>query len=417
MEIEINKIKIGKRIRKDLGDLTSLKNSIREIGLLHPVVIDEENNLIAGLRRLMVYKSLTREKIPCTKINILEILQGEIDENEERKNFTPSEATEIWESIEKRKGNQYKVERGNLPRSKPREKTSKITGYSPKSLQKAKQIKESGDEELIKEMDKTGKIEPIFNKLKGKKERKKTQEILKQPSENLTDEELFKKHNIPLFLYNIWNVQKKDKRFGDDRFGWMPPEFAFNLLYYFTKQYDEVSDLFAGGCVMEDVCKAMNRTCNSYDLIPRRKSVTLNDITKNIPDISNSQLIFLDPPYWKQAEGEYTKEKTDFGNMDLKVFYDNFFKIFKQLKSKMKKDSYLAFIIQGTQWKNNLILEDHAFKIYRMLEDLNFEFVNRIICPYSTEQYNAQQINKSKKEKIILTLYRDLLVFKNGNSN
>ena len=56
--MKISDIKIGKRFRKDMGDLTSLKNSIKELGLLQPIVIDENNNLIAGFRRLQACKEL-----------------------------------------------------------------------------------------------------------------------------------------------------------------------------------------------------------------------------------------------------------------------------------------------------------------------------------------------------------------------
>lgn len=45
-------ITVGKRFRKDLGDLDRLVQSIADIGLVHPIVITSENKLIAGVRRL-----------------------------------------------------------------------------------------------------------------------------------------------------------------------------------------------------------------------------------------------------------------------------------------------------------------------------------------------------------------------------
>jgi superfamily I DNA/RNA helicase len=39
MLIEINKIKIEKRIRKQYGDIDGLANSIKELGLLNPPVV------------------------------------------------------------------------------------------------------------------------------------------------------------------------------------------------------------------------------------------------------------------------------------------------------------------------------------------------------------------------------------------
>jgi ParB-like chromosome segregation protein Spo0J len=39
--MKISDIKIGERFRKDLGDIQTLANSIKEIGLLQPVVIND----------------------------------------------------------------------------------------------------------------------------------------------------------------------------------------------------------------------------------------------------------------------------------------------------------------------------------------------------------------------------------------
>ncbi len=60
--VELHKIKIGSRIRKDAGDLIPLIQSISEIGLMHPIVVDENFNLIAGFRRLTAYKRLSKKR-------------------------------------------------------------------------------------------------------------------------------------------------------------------------------------------------------------------------------------------------------------------------------------------------------------------------------------------------------------------
>ena len=56
--IPLSAIRVGKRHRKDLGDIRFLARSIQEIGLLHPVVIRPEGKLIAGERRLWALKLL-----------------------------------------------------------------------------------------------------------------------------------------------------------------------------------------------------------------------------------------------------------------------------------------------------------------------------------------------------------------------
>ncbi len=39
--MKISDIEVSGRFRKDIGDLTELKKSIKEIGLLHPVVVNK----------------------------------------------------------------------------------------------------------------------------------------------------------------------------------------------------------------------------------------------------------------------------------------------------------------------------------------------------------------------------------------
>jgi hypothetical protein len=56
----IEYIIIGNRFRKDLGDLDSLAKSIAEIGLLHPIAIAENNELVAGQRRLEIASQSVR---------------------------------------------------------------------------------------------------------------------------------------------------------------------------------------------------------------------------------------------------------------------------------------------------------------------------------------------------------------------
>ena len=52
MKVSIDDVKVGKRIRSDIGDLTDLIESIKKFGLINPIAINERNVLLAGYRRL-----------------------------------------------------------------------------------------------------------------------------------------------------------------------------------------------------------------------------------------------------------------------------------------------------------------------------------------------------------------------------
>jgi len=163
--MEIEKIKIGNRFRKDTGSLEELKDSIKEIGLLQPIVIDEDNNLIAGERRLLAFKELGKKEIDVNIINIKDSLKGEFDENVVRKGFSPSELVAIWQAMDSRQGQL----RSDSEQSKPIKKASETLGVGVGKLSQAKQVMEFGNNKLIEEMDRTGNVNKVYKEIKKTK--------------------------------------------------------------------------------------------------------------------------------------------------------------------------------------------------------------------------------------------------------
>jgi len=234
---------------------------------------------------------------------------------------------------------------------------------------------------------------------------------------NCKNAEPDKKLNFEPFLYNLWNTKKDN---SITHFGNIPQVFVENLLYYYTEPFDVVYDPFAGGGITIDACKKWMRRYYVADRKPipaREEDIKKQDIKDGLPnDLPNNiKLVFLDPPYWKQAENQYSKDKEDLANMSLEQFYETIVTFVKNIKKKLAKDGKIALIIQATQWKNNNIRIDHTFDIAEKLNKIGFEIEQRIICPYSTEQYNPQMVEKAKKDKICLHIYRDLTIFKLKN--
>jgi len=102
--IAITDVTVGKRHRYDLGDIAGLAESMTEVGLLHPIVITENNRLVAGERRLAAARSLGWEEIDASVCKTVgdaaSMLRAEADENTCRKAFTPTEAEAIAQSRE-----------------------------------------------------------------------------------------------------------------------------------------------------------------------------------------------------------------------------------------------------------------------------------------------------------------------------
>lgn len=67
----INSIKVGRRYRKDMGDVALLAESVHQVGKLHPVVIDSHDRLIAGRRRLAAAKQLAWNELAVMISQIL----------------------------------------------------------------------------------------------------------------------------------------------------------------------------------------------------------------------------------------------------------------------------------------------------------------------------------------------------------
>ena len=180
-------IKIGDaRYRKVLGDIDGLATSIHDIGLLHPIVITPQNELIAGGRRLAAYKRLGRKEILVRIIDLDSILDGEAAENAIRKDLEPSEAVALGEALEKRERQRAKKRlkeagklggegSGKLPeasKGQTRDKVGNAVGMSGRTYEKAKAVVKAANDDpakfgsLLADMDRTGRVNAPFKRLK-----------------------------------------------------------------------------------------------------------------------------------------------------------------------------------------------------------------------------------------------------------
>jgi hypothetical protein len=78
---------VGERRRKSFGGLASLKRSIETSGLLHPIVLRNGHQLVAGARRLESCRQLGWATIPARRVESMtddELRTIEIEENEQR---------------------------------------------------------------------------------------------------------------------------------------------------------------------------------------------------------------------------------------------------------------------------------------------------------------------------------------------
>jgi N6-adenosine-specific RNA methylase IME4/ParB-like chromosome segregation protein Spo0J len=202
--VALSAICVERRTRKDYGDITALAQSIQQVGLLHPIVLDSQYRLIAGERRLRAVQQLGRSDIPATIAETLDDIEqallAERDENTERKNWTPSEAVAMAERLapyEKQAAEARQksgknidgtagarghksVETQNLRKTFPKvsspeqhrsqARTATAVGLSRPTLTKAQAVVKAAQQNpdlshLVTKMDETGKVDGVYRQL------------------------------------------------------------------------------------------------------------------------------------------------------------------------------------------------------------------------------------------------------------
>jgi ParB family chromosome partitioning protein len=94
VQVPLDDIVVKKRVRKEMGDIASLADSMKRFGQMSPIVLNNRNQLIAGGRRLEAARYLGWRTINAVVMDIsgnLSKLEYEVEENLQRQNFTAEE--------------------------------------------------------------------------------------------------------------------------------------------------------------------------------------------------------------------------------------------------------------------------------------------------------------------------------------
>jgi ParB family chromosome partitioning protein len=242
-EIDTRSVVIGDRARKELGDLAGLCQSIARVGLLHPIVINRDGELIAGRRRIAAYNRLGRTLIHALVVEDLadavERLIAERDENTERLDMLPSEKAALgqrleelerpsakdaireaqargretrWGSKDATVSSHAEHERGSAgpsPTIRVKAKVGEALGMSGSTYNQLKRVAkaaEEGDEsaqQAMKEIDASGKIRGVADRWAGEKslrdhpEREKAREKIKQKGRSGSSATVSRRHMGP----------------------------------------------------------------------------------------------------------------------------------------------------------------------------------------------------------------------------
>lgn len=194
----IDAIQIGQRARKDMGDIATLAASINTHGLLNAITIQPDGLLVAGERRLQACRSLGWPDVPVRIVDVADLISAERDENQVRKDFTPSEAVAIARVIDEalkektaarrnenasRAGKKSAAKRAgkteesneifkeNLVQPTSMKTAAEAVGLSQSTYYRASKVVEAAEQEptrfgdLVDTMDRTGKVKTAYDEL------------------------------------------------------------------------------------------------------------------------------------------------------------------------------------------------------------------------------------------------------------
>lgn len=310
------------RFRKDLGDLTELKKSIKEVGLIHPIVIDSKGNLIAGARRLQACKELGIEPV-YRIVDFDNPQQAEIDENVVRKDFTPSEIFEINKIYNKKlskQGNRTDIDifdfgANDAEVRQPRNVVSDITGVGTRTLSKINKIFNSDNDEVKKKVDnKEISINKGYKSIQKEDKKQKRIELYNEASVN------FKSDDIKLHIGDFYEYSKTIEDNSIDAIITDPP-YPAEYIYLYEQLFEVASRILKPSHFLiaygsqQNLSKLFNLKNDLIYYWIMKLDFTIQPLVqgRNIIATWKPVLIYQKPPFKRIIDtlydkvGEYTK--------------------------------------------------------------------------------------------------------------
>ena len=398
-------------VRQKIWEYTQLDEI--ELGK-KPLIVNQKNELIDGYLRLSAMKNQQKSENFCVLVTSV-YTQSDKHLKEQMYKYNSKHGTP-YEFAMKKEYAQDLIEEG-----KDIKDVVKITGVSRPTIQKwTKRIRQ----------DKKSKLTKKVLDLKDSGYTQHRIAVSLNISQATVSNILVKTKNIKnakgsksnkpskIFKSNSWvavsNISENlSDKVIDEYFGKCHELYLENLLYYHTNKGDIVLDLFAGTASTFVVCDRMMRDCRCYDRIPfggKEYLIQKHDINNGLPQNLpvKIKLVFLDPPYWRQARKQYSFEPEDLANMELDEYNKSMAQLFDAIKHSSNNSIYIekvAILIGPTIYDPpNFVFVDHVFDFHSMLND-KYKIAERYHCFFPTN------FRMPKKERRCTIVKRDLIIY------
>ena len=210
--------------------------------------------------------------------------------------------------------------------------------------------------------------------------------------------------------YDVWAF-RHDRAFGIPYPGSIPPAIVAHALHYFCPPGGLVVDPMAGGGTTLDVCQSMGRRCFAYDLEPSRPDIYRHDIRAGFPaEAVGCHLIFCDPPYHTMLARSYGADSIATASWQDWIAFLH--ELTRHAFATLRPGGYLALLLAAQTEKDlpaGYGYLDHAFFGYTAALRAGFLPERRISCPMDAG-YLPQHVRQARVEGRMLGQVRDLLV-------
>jgi hypothetical protein len=414
-----------------------LKQSIKERGLYHPIIINQDGDVLDGHHRLRACEELgikPRFEVKQFDNVVLEELFV-IDSNLARRQLTVFAYAELIivkkEPLLKELAERNMKAGITLSRNQERvhtaEELAEMAGVSKDTLYKVQQIMKSDlfkDNADFKESVESEKISinSAYQQVKRFEDDNKPNDDINSwvaRLEGKTDLDRFamfgkaEYQNDAPRVYNVWNFMQLDPRLGQKHPGQIPGQIAMNVLYYYTKPGDMVIDPMAGGGSTIDACKVMGRRCIAFDIVPVRDDITKWNIYKEkaLPQTAqNGNLVMLDPPYSFLNAAHYDKINS-LSALSTDEFIQAMEIIGQVCNDNLVLGGHVALVMEGITDENHEFFLDFSARCIPIFESIGFKQKERISVPMPSAIKSALDVHRFKKKKMLLNINRDLIIF------
>ena len=319
--------------------ITQIASSIKEWGFTNPILVDAQNEIIAGHGRLLAAKKLNLKEVPC--------IQADDWTEAQKKAYVIADnklaLNAGWdEELLKVEFNELTDLNFNL----------ELTGFS---LDELGNLFDEKEEEINRAGNLTNKfLAPPFSVLNSRdgwwQDRKKKWIELGIESEEGRDDDLTFNNNIAEMAgMKISNTSVFD------------PVLCELVYRWFCPKNGNIVDPFAGGSVRGIIASKLEKNYFGHEL--RSEQVESNrkqsklicenflpiweigdsiNINKTFKDVK-ADLIFSCPPYVDLEV--YSDDKNDLSNMDYNSFLVNYKKIIEKSCSLLNNDAFACFVV------------------------------------------------------------------------